>query len=829
VSRINVLVATTSPDLKAEVIAESVAKRSDMTLVRHEPVLAEEVERVIDSIVSHAGCALVIVGNSSETYKLAQQWLAKRSDLVVLCVDVIGDNVRIGLRDPRLDPLLTTLRELVSRFGTEKTKRVVHFQLSTHRPLLQASINWIHTLLRDAIERIPYENGDVPGLSVTRATLLQSLDESFEHIPTNHETEAALDREFASRDANQEPMAVAARVFNVCKQGSLEFRLMALALAPELDFRFQRCIGFLLDDMSRRVGTMGLYCSLLGLTANVRDELAVAGALARWSVFEGELGRQATADEPLKLDPFFTQWLLGESKALSNDPRVRRVMHLPAWAGADILTRTGENFDPDATQLMDKIRGSKAGDWILLGDNQVAAWRAILELGAKNQHLELVRVEPANLAGLDVVEVEECAKRIGRMMRLTDNPLVIDLTKAESIEGEDDRIQLFLETLNRLGCGGAVICTRPAHIVRLLGKAPYELIEGQAISMTARIALVRAAARGADACLTEESAEFIASRYPLQVDGLEQAMHLAVSRPKNFSVDDPGGARFTGACRELVSEGISQLAERIDPVFSLDEVVLPADRKKQLCEIIDHIRLASRVLDGWKFREQLPYGLGVNALFFGPSGTGKTMAAMAVARGLGTQVLRIDLSRVVSKYIGETEKNLSLVFEDAQHSGSVLVFDEAEGLLGKRSEVKDAHDRYANIEVAYLLQRLEAYDGLAILTTNMRQNIDAAFIRRLRFIVDFPLPDVEARERIWRQCLPLESHTLEDADYRQLARRAKITGANIRQITLRAAFIAAAENMLIKIEHIDIAMRAELAKLGMPPVELDIEKWRVVA
>ena len=821
-SPINVLVATTSPDLKAEAIAKSVATRSDMILVRDDPVPAGEVERVLDSIVSHAGCALVIVGNSSETYKLAQQWLAKRSDLVVLCVDVIGDNVRIGLRDPRLDPLLTTLRELVNRFGTEETKRVVHFRLSTHRPLLQASINWVHTLLRDAIGRISDENS----LLVTRATLLQSLDESFEHIPNNFETDAALDRELALLDVNQEPMAVAARVF---KLGSLEFRLMALTLAPELDFRFQRCIGFLLDDMSRRVGTMGLYCGLLGLTANVRDELAVAGALARWSVFEGDRGRPATADEPLKLDPFLAQWLLGEYTALSSDPRVRRVMHLPAWPGVDILTRTGEHLDADAEQLLNKIHGSDATQWVLLGGNNVATWRALLELGAQNQHLELIRVELTNLVGVDVLEVEECAKRIGRMTRLTGSPLVIDAARTDGVEGEDDRIQLFLETLHSMGCKAAVICTQPARIVRLLGTAPYELIEAQALSTPARIAAVRAAAREADAYLTEESAEFIANRYPLQVDGLEHAMHFAARRPKNFNADDPASARFTEACKELVSEDLSHLAERIDPIFTLDNLVLSADRKNQLIEIVDHVRLASRVLDGWKFRDQLPYGRGVTALFFGPSGTGKTMAAMGVASKLGVQILRLDLSRVVSKYIGDTEKNIDRVFEDAQKSGSAVLIDEADALLGKRSEVKDAHDRYANIEVAYLLQRLEAYDGLAILTTNMRLNIDAAFLRRLRFMIDFPKPDADAREKIWRQCLPAESHALDDADYRLLARKLDVTGGHIRQITLRAAFIAAKDNMLIDLQHIAQAIRLEFAKLGIPSDGIDLARVRRAA
>ena len=415
------------------------------------------------------------------------------------------------------------------------------------------------------------------------------------------------------------------------------------------------------------------------------------------------------------------------------------------------------------------------------------------------------------------------------MTRLTGNPLAVDLSKADGVEWEDDRLQLFLETLISMDCNAAVICAKPARIVRLLGSVPYELMEGQVLSRPARIAAVRAAAQGADAYLTEESAEAIANRYPLQVDGLEHAMHLAARRPKNFNTDDPGGARFTEACRELVSEGLSHLAERIEPIFSLDDVVLSPDRKEQLFEIVDHVRLAPRVLDGWKFRDQLPYGQGVTALFFGPSGTGKTMAAMGVARRLGIQILRIDLSRVVSKYIGDTEKNIDRVFEDAQRSGSAILIDEADALLGKRSEVKDAHDRYANIEVAYLLQRLEAYDGLAILTTNMRQNIDAAFIRRLRFIVDFPRPDADAREKIWRQCLPDESHELDDADYRQLARKIDLTGGHIRQITLRAAFIAATSDMLINIQHIAQATRAEFAKIGMPPVELDIAKPRMAA
>jgi len=326
-----------------------------------------------------------------------------------------------------------------------------------------------------------------------------------------------------------------------------------------------------------------------------------------------------------------------------------------------------------------------------------------------------------------------------------------------------------------------------------------------------------------------ELAESMANHYPLHIDGLEVAMRLARNCRKNTDVDEPLVARFATACKDLAADRISRLAERIEPVFRLDDIVLPPDRKEQLIEIVDHVRLAPRVLDDWKFREQLPYGRGVTALFFGPSGTGKTMAALGIARQLGTQILRLDLSRVVSKYIGDTEKNIDRVFTDAQRSGCAILIDEADALFGKRSEVKDAHDRYANIEVSYLLQRMEAYEGLAILTTNMRQNLDPAFLRRLRFIVDFPKPDVPAREMIWRQCVPAQSHQLDDAAFRQLARRIDLTGGHIRQITIRAAFIAAAAYLKINLEHVAQAARAEFAKLGMPPVQLDVSPSRRVA
>jgi SpoVK/Ycf46/Vps4 family AAA+-type ATPase len=318
-------------------------------------------------------------------------------------------------------------------------------------------------------------------------------------------------------------------------------------------------------------------------------------------------------------------------------------------------------------------------------------------------------------------------------------------------------------------------------------------------------------------------AEGLAQLYPLHADGFEHAMRLARARS---SSDDDGDRRyrlFIGACQDVAAEGVSGLADRINPAFRLSDVVLPQERQQQLTEIVDSVRLAKKVLDDWKFREQLPYGRAVTALFHGPSGCGKTMSALGIARELGVQVLRIDLSRIVSKYVGDTEKNIDRIFIDARNCGAAILIDEADALLGKRSDIKDAQDRHANVEVSYLLQRIEAYDeGLAVFTTNLRQNIDSAFLRRLRFVIDFPRPDVNAREEIWRRCLPAYSHTLDDAAFRQLARKIDLTGGNIRQITLRAAFVAAAANSQITLHHIAHASRAEMAKLGLPPPPLDL-------
>jgi len=267
---------------------------------------------------------------------------------------------------------------------------------------------------------------------------------------------------------------------------------------------------------------------------------------------------------------------------------------------------------------------------------------------------------------------------------------------------------------------------------------------------------------------------------------------------------------------------LDALAQRLDPKATWEDIVLPSSETVLLRQIADQVGQRSRVYEEWGFSKKMNRGLGINALFAGESGTGKTMAAEVIANDLRLNLYRIDLSAVVSKYIGETEKNLRRLFDAAEEGGTILFFDEADSLFGKRSEVKDSHDRYANIEVNYLLQRMESYRGLAILATNMKSALDSAFMRRLRFIVNFSLPELAERKAIWQRMFPPEVPT-SGLDFDRLA-RFNIAGGHIHSIALNAAFLAAQAGTPVTMSLVLNAARAEFRKLERPINEADF-RW----
>jgi SpoVK/Ycf46/Vps4 family AAA+-type ATPase len=268
------------------------------------------------------------------------------------------------------------------------------------------------------------------------------------------------------------------------------------------------------------------------------------------------------------------------------------------------------------------------------------------------------------------------------------------------------------------------------------------------------------------------------------------------------------------ACRIHPNQGLALLAHKIAPNDTWDDIVLPEDRMAQLREICNHVKYRDRVYGDWGFGCKLALGKGLAVLFSGPSGTGKTMAAGIIAAELGLDLYKIDLSTVISKYIGETEKNLSRIFEEAETSNAILFFDEADALFGKRSEVRDSHDRYANVEVGYLLQRMEEYEGIAILATNIRKNMDDAFVRRLHFTVEFPFPDREDRYRIWQGIWPKDTPLDDALDLDQLADRYEMSGGNIKNIAVAAAFLAADDGQVVRMSHVSQATLREYQKTG---------------
>jgi hypothetical protein len=293
-----------------------------------------------------------------------------------------------------------------------------------------------------------------------------------------------------------------------------------------------------------------------------------------------------------------------------------------------------------------------------------------------------------------------------------------------------------------------------------------------------------------------------------------QAAWLAAQEGREVAGICPTVQDLFTAARAQSGQDLASLARKIEPRATWDELVLPDDALAQLREIAQRVAIHHRVWSGWGFGRRLSQGRGVNALFAGPPGTGKTMAAEVLARELGLDLYKIDLSRVVSKWVGETEKHLDRVFTAAEDSNAVLLFDEADALFGKRAEIRDAHDRYANIETSYLLQKMEQYEGIALLATNLMGNLDEAFTRRLTFTIYFPFPDEAMRLRLWHGIWPVRDRLAEDVDFRDLATRFKLSGGHIKNIALAAAFLAAANEEPVRQSHLLHAVRREYQKLG---------------
>ncbi len=320
--------------------------------------------------------------------------------------------------------------------------------------------------------------------------------------------------------------------------------------------------------------------------------------------------------------------------------------------------------------------------------------------------------------------------------------------------------------------------------------------------------------------LDEESLSVLAQRFRLTYAQIQDAarvsvgMASAIESNESSNISNYAATSVVAAARAQCGHELAALATKINPKATWDDLILPEDAIAQLREVCDRVIHRDQVFNEWGFARKLSRGCGTPALFSGGSGTGKTMAAEVIANALGVDLYRIDLARMVSKYIGETEKNLDRVFTAAENANAILFFDEADALFGKRSEVKDAHDRYANIEVSYLLQKMEEYEGLSILATNLVDNLDQAFMRRLACHIYFPFPDEVARVQMWERAWPQGMPIGESVDRGLLAHELKIAGGNIKNIALGAAFNAAVNGGVVDMTHLSQAIGRELQKAG---------------
>ncbi len=609
-----------------------------------------------------------------------------------------------------------------------------------------------------------------------------------------------------------------------------ELDVILVALAPEADLRYERLYGYLQDDVNRRRPTVDLVLDLVSTTAE--EKLAGRAAfrpdaplLARRVV--ALLPDQRSVAPPLlahavTLDEQVVDVLLRQGGLDRRLAPYCRLTTPPRGALADTPLPAAEQ-----RALLGAVRAAWARRPLRLCFHgpQGSARRATAEALAGELQVPVLTLDLARLPATgDPEATDEVLARAFREACLQGALLYLD--GLDALHGE------------RREAGRQVLASHLSQhdgVVILAGSRPWTPLGGAPLGVLSvsfqrhgfaarrrtweRLLADRGVAAAAD------DLDALAGRFRLGPGQIRDAVATALAAGRlRAAAGGPGGpgaaqpvptrAELFAAARNQSGHELTRLARRIEPVYSWHDLVLPADSLSQLHELCQRVALRERVLGEWGFERKLSQGKGTTALFTGPPGTGKTMAAEVVARELGLDLFKIDLSTVISKYIGETEKNLERVFTAAASTDAILLFDEADALFGKRSEVRDSHDRYANIETAYLLQRMEQHDGLAVLATNLRQHLDDAFTRRLQFVVEFPFPDDAERRRIWRLCFPAEAPVDPRLDVERLAGGFRLSGANIKNAAMHAAFLAAAAGSRIGMEHVLQAIRREYQKMG---------------
>jgi winged helix domain-containing protein/ATPase family protein associated with various cellular activities (AAA) len=606
-----------------------------------------------------------------------------------------------------------------------------------------------------------------------------------------------LDRNAAAAEAAGASIRLRdlARAFALDPQ---DVELFLVALAPDLDPRFERLYGYLHDDVSRRRASVGLALEL-GAGARRATDTAARARL-------GPLAPLVRTGLLLVEDP--DRPLL--TRALRVPDRV--IAHLLDDDAPDALLEPllATSVEVDIDEVAQLVRALEAGLGLAYlrerpgASGRSLGWTAMARLGRPCVALDLERLG----AGDDPSVIALAASREAR---LRGAGLVVGPVES-LVDRGGTAIRAFAEL------PGPVLLTGGRAWDPAWSREPPLVLDVPVPEVTLRHDVWARALDGDAPEGFDPAQATIAYRLaPEQIDRAARAARSAAGAAgRPMQVDDVwAGARAQNAA------GLERLARRLVPSVGWPDLVLPQTVEQQLRELTARARHRDRVVGEWSMGVKGSRGLGITALFAGDSGTGKTISAEVLAGDLGFDLYVIDLSTVVDKYIGETEKNLDRIFTEADRVNGILLFDEADALFGKRSEVKDARDRYANVEVAYLLQRMERFDGLAILTTNLRSNVDDAFVRRLDAIVDFPMPEEEHRLRLFELNLPATLPRERDLDLAFLARQFRISGGNIRNICVTAAYLAASDGRDVTMADLVRATEREYRKLGRLTVEAE--------
>jgi AAA+ superfamily predicted ATPase len=611
--------------------------------------------------------------------------------------------------------------------------------------------------------------------------------------------------------------------------------VLVMCLASELDLSYERLYAYLQNDVTSKRPTIDLafrlFCESMDERVQARARFTGQSPLFKHlllSFTAEDNGSHSFLSRPLKLDERIVQYLLEievPDEAIASFSRTIK----PRAALPEVILPSEEKAN--LIQLFTSIiQGQSSARVLVFQGPADVGKKYTAEALCGSIGCDLI---VANMALLPT-HGPTAAGLIARLFReaqLYDAAVYLDSAAALVSEQEPaPHIRRALMQAMETFQGVAFIGSIKPWNTATLQEAEYLVhVEFPWPDFDARRKLWRTLiAHSSSVCAVPESEiETIADKFRFTAGKIHQAAAEAHHRAR--MLDQPSPAAVTKelyrACRSQSATKLGELAQKIKPLYTWDDIVLSKDTLQHLREICLHVRHRRRVFTDWNFNKRIALGKGTSALFSGPSGTGKTMAAEIIANDLGLDLYKIDLSTVVSKYIGETEKNLSRIFQEAEQSNAILFFDEADALFGKRSEVKDAHDRYANIEINYLLQKMEEYEGIVIMASNFQKNIDEAFTRRLRFIIEIPFPDRNYRAKIWRNIFPAETPRAADIPFDFLAGKFEITGGNIKNIALNAAFQAAENSGVVSMKHIVRATRREFQKMGRMYVKSDFGEY----